>query len=332
MSTGNLFKKDDLTIGTHDGVFHCDEVLGCFLLKILFPQASIIRSRDIKNFSECDIVIDVGGVYDPEQHRYDHHQKSFEHTMSSVSDEIKGNIRLSSAGLIYHHFGKDILKKILNTTEESILSYIYKSMYNNFIKEIDGIDNGIPAFSTEPLYNICTHLSARVQRLNKPWYENENWDEKVQFQKAIDIVGNEFIENINNIKNNIFPAREIVLNAIQNRYNVHSSGEIIELELYCPWKDHFFELENEYDFQPQVKYVIFKSANEYRIQCVSITNKSFVCRKFLPASWQGLRTEELSQTTKIDGCIFVHWNGFIGGNKTREGALQMAIKSLEFES
>jgi len=46
-------------------------------------------------------------------------------------------------------------------------------------------------------------------------------------------------------------------------------------------------------------------------------------------AWRGLREEEVSKASGIDGCIFVHANGFIGGNKTREGALQMAIKSIE---
>lgn len=39
-----LIKK----IGTHSGVFHCDEALACFMLKQLpdYCDANIIRSRD----------------------------------------------------------------------------------------------------------------------------------------------------------------------------------------------------------------------------------------------------------------------------------------------
>ena len=45
-----------------------------------------------------DIIVDVGGVYDPSRHRYDHHQRGF--------TEVFGNggydkIKLSSAGLVY---------------------------------------------------------------------------------------------------------------------------------------------------------------------------------------------------------------------------------------
>ena len=33
----------------------------------------------------------------------------------------------------------------------------------------------------------------------------------------------------------------------------------------------------------------------------------------------------------IDGCIFIHASGFIGGNQTKAGAIQMAIKALEMD-
>lgn len=36
-------------IGTHNGVFHCDEALACYLLKQLpeYKEAEIIRTRDV---------------------------------------------------------------------------------------------------------------------------------------------------------------------------------------------------------------------------------------------------------------------------------------------
>lgn len=54
-------------IGTHDGVFHCDEVLGSWLLTKTkrFRNAVVIRTRDPKILEEADLVLDVGGIYDP---------------------------------------------------------------------------------------------------------------------------------------------------------------------------------------------------------------------------------------------------------------------------
>lgn len=52
-------------------------------------------------------------------------------------------------------------------------------------------------------------------------------------------------------------------------------------------------------------------------------------RVFLHKNWRGIRDEELQKISGIDGTIFCHSTGFIGGNKTRKGALEMAVKSLK---
>jgi uncharacterized UPF0160 family protein len=39
-----------------------------------FNQAKVIRTRDSAKLAECSVVVDVGGVYDPTKHKYDHHQ------------------------------------------------------------------------------------------------------------------------------------------------------------------------------------------------------------------------------------------------------------------
>ena len=66
-----------VTIGTHDGTFHCDEVLACWMLKQLpqYKEAEIVRTRDPAKLSTCEIVVDVGAVYDADALRFDHHQR-----------------------------------------------------------------------------------------------------------------------------------------------------------------------------------------------------------------------------------------------------------------
>lgn len=66
----------------------------------------------------------------------------------------------------------------------------------------------------------------------------------------------------------------------------------------------------------------------WRVQAVSVSPGSFESRLPLPSTWRGLRDDELSRETGIDGGVFVHMSGFIGGNKTFEGALAMAEKAL----
>lgn len=60
-------KRPLLRIGTHSGSFHCDEALGCYLLRKTpaYSNAEIVRSRNPDVLRDLDVVIDVGGVYDP---------------------------------------------------------------------------------------------------------------------------------------------------------------------------------------------------------------------------------------------------------------------------
>ena len=52
-------------------------------------------------------------------------------------------------------------------------------------------------------------------------------------------------------------------------------------------------------------------------------------RLSLLAEWHGVRDEALSELSGIPGCVFVHASGFIGGNKTFDGAMEMARKTLK---
>lgn len=114
-------------IGTHNGAFHCDEVMACAMLKLLpkYKDAEIVRTRDSKILDTCDIVVDVGGVYDPSKHRYDHHQKTFHESVSTILPGKKWVTKLSSAGLVYVHFGKEIISQILGNTEDALIEKVF---------------------------------------------------------------------------------------------------------------------------------------------------------------------------------------------------------------
>lgn len=137
-----------IKIGTHNGTFHCDESLACFMIKKLpsFENGIIIRSRETNELNSCDIVVDVGGIYDPNSKRFDHHQKTFDKTLVDIfpaKNPKIGNIKLSSAGLIYAHYGHEILARILDwNKDEQRTDIIFDMVYENFVKEVDAIDNG----------------------------------------------------------------------------------------------------------------------------------------------------------------------------------------------
>jgi len=98
-------------------------------------------------------------------------------------------------------------------------------------------------------------------------------------------------------------------------------------------QEHLFELEVDDtvpDVQPnQAIYVVYpdETAGSWRVQAVPVSPESFESRKALPEAWRGLRDEELSKASGIEGSIFIHASGFIGGM-----ALLFAYKTLDRKS
>ncbi|GJT50623.1 UPF0160 protein-like protein [Tanacetum coccineum] len=334
ISTSRFFSVSSKAkrVGTHNGTFHCDEALGCFLITLTskFHGAHIIRTRNLQVLDTLDAVLDVGGVYDPRRDRFDHHQKGF--------DEILGDgftTKLSSAGLVYKHYGAEIIAKAVELDEKHPdVHTLYRAVYMNFIEAVDAVDNGISRYETDqpPKYVNNTSLSSRVSRMNINWYDDDQSPEKEgqAFQQAMKLAGDEFMDCISFHAKSWLPGRSVVMECLAERKNVDSSGEIMLLTRSCPWKLHIFDLEAEMKIDPVLKYVIYQDDrnDKWRVQAVAVSPDKFESRKALPSHWRGLTDDHLSQVAGISGCVFVHSSGFIGGNKTYEGALAMARASL----
>ncbi|GJE86091.1 MYG1 family protein [Phanerochaete sordida] len=327
-------QKMEKVIGTHNGTFHCDEALAVYLLRLTqeYAGADLKRTRDPAVLDTCTIVVDVGGVYDEAKQRFDHHQRGF--------TEIFGhgfNTKLSSAGLVYKHFGKEIIANLLKTTvDDPRIEVLWLKLYREFIEAIDAIDNGINQYPTDvpPKYRIRTDVSARVGHLNPAW--NQKADAQTVdslFLKASALVGGEFTDRLQYYADAWLPARDIVAAGLNARKNADSTGKIILFEAYAPWKEHLFELEADLAVAEAEKpiYVIYpdETGGQWRVQAVPVAPESFESRKALPEAWRGLRDDELSKASGVDGCVFIHASGFIGGNKTKEGALKLAKLALE---
>ena len=190
------------TIATHDGVFHADEVLGCTMLTKYtdeFLDANIIRTRDPIVLAKADLVLDVGGEYNPQTKRFDHHQREFSDTFTQFHD-----IRMSSAGLIYRHYGREVIKNISKEyirqfqlqfeLTQRISDLIYYKLYESFIYGMDGIDNGVPQYPSDvkPRYLDPTGISSRIGRLNPVWHQEYSPESQLeQFKVAIEVMNDE---------------------------------------------------------------------------------------------------------------------------------------------
>lgn len=151
-----------------------------------------------------------------------------------------------------------------------------------------------------------------------------------RFHDAMKLVGSEFVDRVKYYGNSWLSGRDLVKTALEHRFEIDPSGEIIELNTMVPWKEHLLSIESELGIQPNVKFVIFTDTKgSWRVQTVPVAPHSFDSRIPLFNEWHGLRNEELSSKSGIADCIFVHATGFIGGNKNRDGVLEMARKTLK---
>merc|ERR1712150_8195 len=206
----------------------------------------------------------------------------------------------------------------------------YDKVYEKFLEEIDAVDNGISTHDGEPRYHVTTTISSRVANFRPAW-NDKTQDFDAGFYKAMNMVSQEFEDRVKFYANVWWPARSVVAKALEKRFQVHESGRIVAFDDgCCPYKEHLFELEKEQGIEGQILFVLFpdETNKNWRVGTIPIHPQSFECRKTIKEEWKALRGEDLDKASGIEGCVFVHAAGFIGGHANREGALKMAVASL----
>lgn len=298
----------------------------------------------------------MGGEYSTSANRYDHHQRGFNEVFPGHST------KLSSAGLVYLQFGRQIIAERLHTSTDSAqVGILWEKLYDEFVEAFDANDNGIDRYDLDAVkaagiearfagrgFSIASCVS-RFNRLGKDDKADAakakaqlQEEEDARFERASAFTGEQFTLELDDKAFNWLPARDTVREAYSHRLKWQPQGRIMVLAEGMPWADHLYDAEREAAGQSngaaqpgehEVLYVLFPESTEpeskWRIRAVSEEGSGFKNRKDLPDAWKGLRDDECSKVTGVDGCIFVHAAGFMGGNKTFEGALEMAKKACD---
>lgn len=347
-------KMDTVRIGTHNGHFHADEALAVYMLRMLpqYASASLVRTRDPSLLDTCHTVVDVGGIYDDSRRRYDHHQREF------VTTFPEHHTKLSSAGLVYMHYGKAIIAQHTKLPmDHPDVELLFQKLYDDFVEAIDANDNGISKYDSNKLEAAGIEekfktggitLPAMVGDMNyedpanpgitRATTEDPQAEEDYRFGQASALMGNAFLRKLHGAATAWLPARAVVKTAFEQRSSHHPSGQLLALpKAGIPWKEHLYNIEQEAGLSEDKKilYVIYPEKDEpgskWRIQAVSKDMNSFVNRKSLPEPWRGVRDAELDAVLGPDvedGAVFVHASGFIGGHKTEAGIRGMASIAL----
>lgn len=246
------------TLATHNGSFHADDVMACAIIRLLSERVhsetvKIVRTRDPEVIANADIVVDVGGVYDPEALRYDHHQPGGAGTRPN-------GIQYASAGLVWHECATALCssQKACAWVDEHLIS------------PIDALDNG-QGIRQENVLSFSAALSwfnPGWQEANSPYAFDEAFEDAVRFAEDVLLRAVAYA-------NGKAEADQLALSAYLNA----EDRSVIVLQQFHPWQDVL-------TVSQEPLYVVFPdSVSGWRVQCVPTEAGSFESRKPLPEEW-----------------------------------------------
>ena len=131
------------TIYTHDGTFHCDEILAIALLRCAGCHAPVVRTRIIPSIcsSPTALRIDVGMACDFFT-SFDHHQPNSPIRTACYNNDDKNTTRFSSAGLLWQTLGKELAEELFPDKSDKQTRF-FELIDRDLILPIDCHDNGI---------------------------------------------------------------------------------------------------------------------------------------------------------------------------------------------
>ena len=274
-----------LQLATHSGPFHADDVLAAALVRVfLDPAATVVRSRDSDILTKADIVFDVGGVFDQETRRFDHHQRDYE-----------GN--RSSAGMVL-----DWLE-----SEQHVSPSVAHALRFQLVDYVDAVDTGARA-SAGDIPCFSTMVGVLVEQADDEDFDT--WYERA-VSMAIDITsaiskGCERSER---------DARAVVA-AMEDA--VTSERRVLFFAEYLKWKPAYFGAGGA---DHPTEYVVFPGRNDWRVVTIPVAADSKDDKRKLPEEWAGLEGAALEEVVGVVGARFCHKNRFIAAFEHREAAL-----------
>jgi uncharacterized UPF0160 family protein len=310
-----------MIIATHSGKFHADDVWAVTVLDIVFPGCELIRTRDPELIRAADFAVDVGGIWDPQTGRFDHHQKGFEGARLS-------GVVYASAGLVWKTHGAHCVARIaqenagyeISPEEAQQIAYAIDA---DLVQYLDMSDTGA-AKNAPGSYG----LSAVVSGFNPGWIDEQEAGTVAaaeelrlrQFRRAM-----AFIADIiaNQVKYRVGAVRAVT--QVRQAEPLEGGRLLFLKNAALPWAA---VVRNE---MPKVQFVIGYSIaeNRYLLHTVPANPETFEARKDLPAAWAGLRDAELAAVTGVPDAVFCHNNLFIAAAQSFEGILKMAQQALE---
>ncbi|MFV1728296.1 MYG1 family protein [Phaeobacter sp. JH20_02] len=290
---------------THSGGFHADELLSSVILTRLFPDATLLRSREEAWITPQAgrIIYDVGRAYDAEAQVFDHHQRP-----NPLRDDGQP---YSSFGLIWRHYGRDYLRSL--AVPEADIEAIHHSFDQGFVLPVDLLDNGaIEPSVAGPLAGMT--LPVLLETLKPAFDDSREGADDQAFLAALP-VARAFVEAAVRGRAAKRRAEVIVLSAIE----AAGAARVLELPMGMP-----FRAAVEAAGADHLLFVVHPRSSDWTLTTIRKSGDSFESRADLPAAWAGLTDAALEAACGVKGAKFCHNARFIAVADTRAAILEMA--------
>jgi len=296
---------------THNGSFHADDVFSVATVKMWLEKTSpkkifgknkikVIRTRDPKIIATGDIVVDIGGEYDPVKKIFDHHQ-------IGGAGKRNNGIPYAAFGLVWKKYGNDLCGSQIVTND----------LDTRIVQPIDATDNAV---------NLCQLVYPNVQpyflssligvynfvsKKNKGESLDSNFLQAVAF--AEDIIKREIEMSLLGLEKKQY---------VEEAYQKAEDKRIVILDKDVCFNSWGFVLSGH----PEPLFVVKpdRGSENWRVKTVRGSLSSFESRKDLPQKWAGKAGKELTEETGVEGSIFCHNKRFVIVADTKEGAIQLA--------
>lgn len=293
---------------THDGRFHADEVLSSVVLRGLYPHAEIIRTRDAgiitPGFSK--IVYDVGGLHDPEQMIFDHHQPG--------ALQREDGITYSSFGLVWGHFGRAWLSKVAKINAIDVED-VWTGVDRGLVRSVDAADNGVSLKNAGGPLDITLLIESFAPPFDAP---DPDISIDTAFFEVLDVMSTVFSRHVNNVSARVRATR-IVSEILETR----EPGPVLELPYGMPWAGAVRRAAAE-----DILFVVAPRRDAWEISTVRTGPSGFENRMDFPEAWAGLSGEALVETSGVPGLRFAHAKRFFAVADTRKAALEAISEAI----
>lgn len=276
------------------------------ILDIIEGNVNVLRTRNPKEIEEAvanhATICDVGGVYDPEANRFDHHRRDFVETREDGT-------KYSSAGLIWKEHGVAACVRLTGCSLNQAKAASVK-VDEMLIKGIDAIDNGQVA-TNEGTMSIPQATSIL----------NPNWDEPN--------VDGYFLEARQITETILTRAIMSCVATVRGQDTVEAAIEasedsiVILPQFIGGWIETVTRSTNPKAVN--LLYGVFRNLQgQWNVQAIPPAGQPMAQRKPLSEAWRGQSAAALQEITGVEDVVFCHAGGFICGAKTWDGAIKLA--------